>query len=291
MARVFNPPPGWPKPEEGWTPPPGWKPDPSWPEPPQGWDFWLEKADDVGSSLFGSSALSSGSSLFETSDTVASYGSVSPSGEAHIPGAPRGPDFHVSNREPRSASDGVSQSSAGAPASPSSASPGPGGSAGGSPYTAGASTPSGVRAGATYGQSGPTVSTHSGSSTPGGNPNAAPPVGPQGGGKTVLLGLVLVLVGIGVTGYSYFSAMPGEEFRLLWVPVVFGLILMIQGAVRMARARAKRQQLGTVSTGYNPGGHLTQPGGGGDASGGLQTGHSSTVPMQNPTDPKGYKNR
>ncbi|WP_419930305.1 DUF4041 domain-containing protein [Candidatus Poriferisocius sp.] len=39
--RVFNPPPGWPKPPEGWTPPSGWKPDPSWPPPPPGWDLWI----------------------------------------------------------------------------------------------------------------------------------------------------------------------------------------------------------------------------------------------------------
>lgn len=38
---VFNPPPGWPKPPDGWTPPRGWSPDPSWPNPPQGWQLWL----------------------------------------------------------------------------------------------------------------------------------------------------------------------------------------------------------------------------------------------------------
>lgn len=37
---VFNPPPGWPRPPEGWTPPKGWSPDPAWPEPPPGWEFW-----------------------------------------------------------------------------------------------------------------------------------------------------------------------------------------------------------------------------------------------------------
>lgn len=40
--RVFNPPPGWPKPPEGWVPPKGWSPDPSWPDPPEGWQLWLE---------------------------------------------------------------------------------------------------------------------------------------------------------------------------------------------------------------------------------------------------------
>jgi len=38
---VFNPPPGWPKPPDGWTPPKGWTPDPAWPAPPQGWQLWL----------------------------------------------------------------------------------------------------------------------------------------------------------------------------------------------------------------------------------------------------------
>lgn len=38
---VFNPPPGWPKPPKGWTPPNGWKPDPAWPPPPPGWQLWI----------------------------------------------------------------------------------------------------------------------------------------------------------------------------------------------------------------------------------------------------------
>jgi hypothetical protein len=42
---VFNPPPGWPKPPEGWTPPKGWTPDPSWPEPPAGWQLWIAEGD------------------------------------------------------------------------------------------------------------------------------------------------------------------------------------------------------------------------------------------------------
>ena len=42
---IFNPPPGWPKPPDGWTPPKGWAPDPSWPEPPPGWQLWIEEGD------------------------------------------------------------------------------------------------------------------------------------------------------------------------------------------------------------------------------------------------------
>lgn len=38
---VFNAPPGWRVPSQGWQPPPGWQPDPSWPAPPAGWHFWL----------------------------------------------------------------------------------------------------------------------------------------------------------------------------------------------------------------------------------------------------------
>lgn len=37
----FNPPPGWPRPPAGWSPPDGWKPDPSWPAPPVEWPFWV----------------------------------------------------------------------------------------------------------------------------------------------------------------------------------------------------------------------------------------------------------
>jgi hypothetical protein len=40
-AFVFNSPPGWPDPPEGWTPPDGWKPDLSWPPAPPDWNFWV----------------------------------------------------------------------------------------------------------------------------------------------------------------------------------------------------------------------------------------------------------
>jgi len=38
---TFNPPPGWPKPPEGWVPPKGWAPDPKWPPVPPGWQLWI----------------------------------------------------------------------------------------------------------------------------------------------------------------------------------------------------------------------------------------------------------
>jgi len=47
-SLIFNPPPGWPKPPEGWVPPKGWTPDPSWPDPPAGWQLWISRgADDT----------------------------------------------------------------------------------------------------------------------------------------------------------------------------------------------------------------------------------------------------
>ena len=38
---MFNPPPNWPKPPDGWIPPTGWRPDSSWPPPPDGWELWI----------------------------------------------------------------------------------------------------------------------------------------------------------------------------------------------------------------------------------------------------------
>lgn len=51
---VFNPPPGWPKPPKGWTPPHGWKPDPAWPVPPPGWQLWIPNGTPMGDSVFSS---------------------------------------------------------------------------------------------------------------------------------------------------------------------------------------------------------------------------------------------
>lgn len=51
---VFNPPPGWPKPPEGWTPPNGWKPDPAWPDPPLGWQLWIPDETPAGDGVFDS---------------------------------------------------------------------------------------------------------------------------------------------------------------------------------------------------------------------------------------------
>jgi hypothetical protein len=40
----FNPPPGWPKPPNGWVPSKDWTADPSWPPPPPGWQLWLTES-------------------------------------------------------------------------------------------------------------------------------------------------------------------------------------------------------------------------------------------------------
>lgn len=53
---VFNPPPGWPKPPKGWTPPNGWKPDPAWPAPPPGWQLWISDGTPAKDSVIGSDA-------------------------------------------------------------------------------------------------------------------------------------------------------------------------------------------------------------------------------------------
>ncbi|MBA3641804.1 MAG: DUF4041 domain-containing protein, partial [Acidobacteria bacterium] len=57
-GKRFNPPPGWPSPPTGWTPPEGWQPDPAWPPPPPGWELWTStdttEDDDVQSELLAS---------------------------------------------------------------------------------------------------------------------------------------------------------------------------------------------------------------------------------------------
>lgn len=58
-AVIFNPPPGWPKPPEGWIPPNGWKPDPAWPDPPLGWELWIQDETAAGDEVFDNDSVSS----------------------------------------------------------------------------------------------------------------------------------------------------------------------------------------------------------------------------------------
>jgi Domain of unknown function (DUF4190)/Septum formation len=49
VAMLFNPPPGWPSPPDGFAPGPGWQPDPSWPPAPPGWQLWVPDDQDTAS--------------------------------------------------------------------------------------------------------------------------------------------------------------------------------------------------------------------------------------------------
>ncbi len=263
MARYFNPPPGWPKPEEGWTPPPGWKPNPEWPDAPEGWNFFIERndEDETGSSLFGGSALSTGSTLFETSDTTTdSYGSVSPSGKSQIPGAPDGPDLTAHTGEAGSSSAPPSS-----PAASATYNQGPGG---------------------TTAPSGPTgLSGQGGSGVDPGTVQASPPQTERKGSSgisTLLVGLV-ALIGGGVATYvSYSNTPPGGEYQVYVAPMLVGAVAIVMGVIRMLRARsaARADQPGGAPGYSGPGTPL--------ASGGSQ-GDTSTVSTQNPTDPKNYR--
>ena len=72
---VFNPPPGWPVPPDGWQAPAGWQPDPSWPEPPQDWPLWLPQA---GGEVIEHSGIP------ETSLTSSPINEAPPSGETCV---------------------------------------------------------------------------------------------------------------------------------------------------------------------------------------------------------------
>lgn len=51
IKKIFNPPPGWPKPPPNWTPPLGWSPEPDWPDPPEGWQLWIAHPSDQDSAV------------------------------------------------------------------------------------------------------------------------------------------------------------------------------------------------------------------------------------------------
>lgn len=315
MARVFNPPPGWPKPEEGWTPPPGWKPDPSWPEPPKGWDFWTEKVEEFGSSLFSSTAASASSLFGDANSGADSYGTVSTPQEGEQGGteygAPHAPTYTSPSGSTTSESEAHSgggassappayggSSGAGAQAGPNQA-PSYGGASGSGaqsspnqPPSYGGASGSGVQPGPTqpssYGgasgsgvQPGPTSapSTQGGPTAPPGAPTAPADATPKRAGGTIGGGVVLFLIGLGVTAYSYMNPNADGEYRLWWAPMLFGVILIIQGLVQLVKNRKAN-----TTPRYTGAGYGGQPG---STETGL--GHNSTVPTQNPTDPSNYK--
>lgn len=293
MARVFNPPPGWPKPEEGWTPPPGWKPDPSWPEPPQGWDFWTEKAEEFGSSLFSSTAASA-SSLFGDAGSVAdSYGTVSTPQEGQQGGteygAPEAPTYHSPSGSTTSESDAHSgggqapsaQSSYGS-ASGSGTQPGPSqppsyGGASDSTIQPGPTSTPGTQGGPTAPPGAPAAPT-----APPGAPTAPPDATPKRPGSTLASGAALFLLGFGVTAYTYLNPSADGTYRLWWAPMLIGAILIIQGLVQLVKSRSANAAQRYTGAGYGASG-------GQHGSGETGLGHNSTVPTRNPTDPNHYK--
>lgn len=79
MALRFNPPPGWPTPED-FVPGPGWQPDPSWPPLPAGWQLWVP--DDVPAEA-----------------AVSDSGSVAPPGGWPLPAGEAGPQAQPTSAE------------------------------------------------------------------------------------------------------------------------------------------------------------------------------------------------
>ncbi|HLS13943.1 MAG TPA: hypothetical protein VK095_05470 [Beutenbergiaceae bacterium] len=294
MPRAFNPPPGWPKPEEGWTPPPGWRPDPSWPEPPQGWDFWIEKAEETGSTLFSSTAASASSLFGDVAPEADAYGIISDPEPGYQGGTRYGAPESPTHASSMSTTDSSTDGSAGYGGSGGEATgpTGPGGYGpsaptgnygGGNPYSSGTST-------------GPasTVGSGPGPTAPPSSPTAPTDARPQRGTSSILLGLLIMAISAGVTAYSYFNPGADGTFTIWWAPAVVGVLLVIQGVAQAVRARKADGGRRRTPGGYSPRKEVTPPGGrsrtrGKGQSGGFETGHSSTVPIQNPTDPKLYR--
>lgn len=86
MPYVYNPPPGWPVPDEGWQPPPGWKPDPSWPAAPADWAFWVPAAEQASSTAEDAEAGSPGEAVQVPSTTHAVARPSAPANVEHLEG-------------------------------------------------------------------------------------------------------------------------------------------------------------------------------------------------------------
>lgn len=56
-------------------------------------------------------------------------------------------------------------------------------------------------------------------------------------------GVLLILAGVIMTAVSYNNAGPGEQYTIWWGPVLVGIIIGIQGAVRLATADKQARKL------------------------------------------------
>lgn len=95
VPRTFLPPPGWPVPPAGWTPPVDWQPDPSWPPAPAGWVWWAEDETAVDRSA---DLQSVGAAAFAPVHQAPTYApGFQPAPPTYAPGfqpAPPPPGFH-----------------------------------------------------------------------------------------------------------------------------------------------------------------------------------------------------
>ncbi|MBX9243927.1 hypothetical protein ICW40_03785 [Actinotalea ferrariae] len=206
FVPIFNSPPGWPTPPAGWTPPQGWQPDPSWPPAPADHVWWT--ADHPAPQL------------------VMAGGQAGP----QHPG-PTGPGAHP-------AAYAALHELVPAPATAPHAEQG-------GPY---AHVPAGVPAQ----RPAPAVPT-SRFGTPVAPADVSTATAQHGapsfdlvahytdeqrraGRKAILVGVVMLLVGLGVTIGGYVSADVGGSYVVLWGPVVVGLVSIVRGVVQMARA-------------------------------------------------------
>ncbi|WP_199424689.1 hypothetical protein [Actinotalea solisilvae] len=221
---IFNSPPGWPTPPPGWTPPQGWQPDPSWPPAPSDHVWWTEAP----------AAPSAPSGLHvpalepldddvpaprEAPSLVLAGGHPSPAHD-QAPGG-RAAAFaalHELTPERPAVQPPVAEWRAPVPA------PAPG------VFTPGAAVAAPAPAPVPF------------------VPAAAAPAVDlvqffqaderRAGRKAVLVGILLLLVGLGVTVFGYVAAGIGDTYVVLWGPVALGLVTVVRGAVRMARAES-----------------------------------------------------
>lgn len=61
--------------------------------------------------------------------------------------------------------------------------------------------------------------------------------GMSAGAKNMMIGLVVCVIGIGVTVGTYMLAEPGGKYMLAYGPVIWGVIQMIRGVIQMATSK------------------------------------------------------